>query len=201
MPPTPGRNDVRSRFPDLLGRSLRLSELDASGLAEMYAYSHDPAFYEYLEFPPHRSIEDTASYIEKLCRRMEDGNAHYWFVRRKVDDAIVGSFGVHSIDWRKGSAEIGYGIAPAHWGRGYFSEAARLVLDHLFRGLHFYRVTATTVVSNLASTRGLERLGFEREGVFRGYYLTEAGERLDAGVYALLRDDYFRRSASEQTNE
>lgn len=173
-----------------------LGPLSDDGLEGLHAYSIDPRFFEFLEFEPHRTLDDTRAYLEKLRARTAAGTAHYWFIRERQSGRVAGTFGVHGIDRRKGSAEIGYGVAPAFWGRGYFQEALGLVLAQLFDTLDFHRVAATTIRDNVASVRALERAGFTREGTLRDYYLKSDGRRLDAVVLALLAPDYRRTQHS-----
>lgn len=164
--------------------------LSDNGLSDMYEYSKDARLYQFLEFPPHRTLDDTKQYLEKLKNRSTSGTGYYWFVQLLSSSKLIGTFGVHSIDWRKQAAEIGYGIAPAYWHRGYFDEALQLVLEHLFESLGFHRVTATTAYDNVASIKALERRGFVKEGVLRDFYLSYQGKRYDAVLMSLLKPEY-----------
>ncbi len=58
------------------------------------------------------------------------------------------------------SAEVGYTLAAEYWGRGYLTEAMEAVVEYLFGGLGFVRVSATLHRDNVASARALERCGF-----------------------------------------
>ena len=65
-----------------------------------------------------------------------------------------------------GQCEIGFTIAPRYQGRGYATEAVRLLVGYLFaRGKH--RITACCDARNAASAAVLERLGMRREGHLR----------------------------------
>lgn len=55
--------------------------------------------------------------------------------------------------------EIGWRIAPAHWNRGYASEAARAVLSFAFETLQLQEVVSFTVPGNIASRRVMEKIG------------------------------------------
>jgi ribosomal-protein-alanine N-acetyltransferase len=180
---------VVEKFPSLSGPRLDLIEITEAGLPDMFEYSQDPRLYQYLEFPPHTTLEDTRQYLVKLKSRMADGSAHYWFVQRRDGPKVIGTFGVHGIDWRKGAGELGYGIAPTCWGQGYFTEALELVLTHLFGTLGFHRVAAKTPSRNLPSIRGLQRAGFVEEGRLRDFYLDSRGSRDDAVVMSILARD------------
>jgi len=178
-------------FPsELSGPRLLLTPLDETGLPDFFEYSQLDEFYRYLEFPPQKQIEESAAYLKKLMRRSNADNAHYWFIREKDTQKVIGTIGVHSIDFRKGDAEIGYGISPKYWGKGYFKEVVRIVLDFLFLQKEFHRVVATTCQDNKPSIMGLKRLGFRIEGRLREYYLSYDGKRHDAVILGLLRCDY-----------
>ena len=177
-------------FPELYGKRIRLDELSLSGLVDMYEYSKNPLLYKYFEFEPQKNIEETKEYLIKLMKRSKAENGHYWFIRLIKNDKIIGTFGVHDIDQRKKSAEVSYGISPDYWGKGYFKEALRVVLDHLFSECGFYRVNATTRSDNIPSIKGLESVGFQKEGVLRDYYLSNNGKRYDAALLAILRHEY-----------
>ncbi|WP_332804062.1 GNAT family N-acetyltransferase [Sphingomonas sp. RT2P30] len=77
-------------------------------------------------------------------------------------DAVVGmtSFTKRDAD---GRYEIGYGVAPAHEGRGVMSAAIALLLPML-RGDGHRGLTAATGVDNPGSPRVLEKNGFVPSG-------------------------------------
>lgn len=59
-----------------------------------------------------------------------------------------------------GDVEIGYGLNPDAWGRGYATEGVGELVRVLLARPEVRRVTAQTAVRNLASARVLEKLGF-----------------------------------------
>lgn len=60
----------------------------------------------------------------------------------------------------QGKPEIGWTLAEPYWGKGYASEAARVVLRFAFDTLGLPEVFAQTSDSNQPSTRLIKRLGF-----------------------------------------
>jgi ribosomal-protein-alanine N-acetyltransferase len=84
--------------------------------------------------------------------------------------------------------EVGILLLPEHRGRGFGTTAQRLLVDYLFATTLVNRVQAVTDVENVAERRALERIGFRREGVMRGFAFIGGGWR-DAVMYARLRDD------------
>ena len=174
-------------FPDLKGNRIILSSIDKSGLDDMYEYSKNPLLYKYLEFEPQKSINETRDYLIKLISRSNVDNAHYWFIRLTENRKVIGTFGVHDIDWRKQSAEISYGISPDYWGKGHIFEATGLVLEYCFETLNMERINAVTRKDNLPSISVLKTAGFEIEGNLREYYLKYDKTRHDAAILGLLK--------------
>jgi ribosomal-protein-alanine N-acetyltransferase len=86
------------------------------------------------------------------------------------------------------SGNIGYWIDRAMAGRGIGSLAVALVCDHAFGPVGLHRVQADIRPENGPSQRLVERLGFQREGLFRRY-LDIDGDWRDHYTYALLAED------------
>lgn len=101
------------------------------------------------------------------------------------DGTLVGSVGFFNVDDRHRRAEIGYDLAPEAWGRGLMTRAARVLVDWALGDGGFHRIEATVMAGNRRSERVLEKLGFEREGLMRGYKLVR-GEFRDYSLWALV---------------
>ncbi len=177
-------------FPELQGQRIRLIQLDESHLEGMFEYSRDPRFYRYFEFKPQVNMEETRAYLQRLIERSSINTAHYWFIYLTGSNKVIGSIGVHDIDWRKKSGEISYGLSPAYWGQGLFGETLQLILKYLFDECDFHRVCATTREDNAPSIKALEKIGFKKEGILRDYYLAHDGQRYHAAILAVLRNEY-----------
>jgi ribosomal-protein-alanine N-acetyltransferase len=158
-------------------------------LTDFHEYSLRPEIYEHLEFPPFRSLEDSRRYLEKLLKRSSAPDAQYWFIRLADEEKIVGSIGLHSLDDRRSTVEIGYGISPDYWGRGVFTAACMILLKHVFVDLGLHRLVARTAANNVASIGGLEKLHFRREGIMRDFYRTYDGRFFDALLMSRLSTD------------
>lgn len=84
--------------------------------------------------------------------------------------------------------EMGIAMLPAARGRGYGTEAQRLLVRYLFAHTTVHRVQAATEAGNLAEQRALEKAGFTREGTMRGIGWRDGAWR-DGVLYSRLRTD------------
>ncbi len=94
-------------------------------------------------------------------------------------------------NWEHGLAEFGYALSTPFQRRGLMAPAIEQLLADLFLNTRIERLEARCSVSNAASIKLLERLGFRREGTLRGYFEL-GGRRVDNYLYAMLREDYLR---------
>ncbi len=124
-------------------------------------------------------------------RPLRDERAGMLIVER-ADGVPIGTVGWHGVQYgpnRESAAwNIGIELIPSARGRGYGTQAQRLLADYLFETTDLYRVEASTDVANLAEQRSLEKAGFRREGIMRGAQF-RAGAYHNLVGYARLRDD------------
>jgi RimJ/RimL family protein N-acetyltransferase len=104
----------------------------------------------------------------------------------------VGTMSYHTVAYgpNSGSRTYNFGISllPDQRGKGYGSEAQRLLAAYLFDTYPIARVEASTDVTNLPEQRSLEKAGFTREGVLRKAQW-RGGEWHDLVVYSKLRGE------------
>lgn len=106
--------------------------------------------------------------------------------------ANIGTVSWHQVNYGPGPASqcwnMGIDLVPEGRGRGYGTEAQRLLADYLFEATPVNRVEASTDVENVPEQRSLEKAGFQREGIVRGSQF-RAGTHHDLVVFARLRSD------------
>jgi len=108
----------------------------------------------------------------------------------EVGGAAVGAVGyVPGRDVERFSAEIGYWLGEALWGRGIVSEAVALVTAHAFADMKILRMFALPFADNPASVRVLEKAGYAREGLLRSSCV-KYGEPRDQLLYARVNPDW-----------
>ena len=106
-----------------------------------------------------------------------------------TEGKVIGSIGV----FRQGNihrrtAELGYYIAEAYWGKGLMTKAVRQICRYVFDNSDILRIYAEPFAFNAASCRVLEKAGFQYEGTLRSNAVKN-GSVIDMKMYSLLKSE------------
>jgi [ribosomal protein S5]-alanine N-acetyltransferase len=113
-------------------------------------------------------------------------------VTERGRDEPVGGVGLMlQEDVQRISAEIGYWLGVAAWGRGIATDAVKAATAYGFDSLGLERLYAVANTRNEASARVLEKSGYIREGTMRRAAIKE-GIVLDQFMYAALKTEWRR---------
>ena len=108
----------------------------------------------------------------------------HWAI--EVDSCAVGGIGcIVGKGSHAKSAQFGYWLGEAYWGRGVMSAAVQRVAPFLLAHFKLVRLESPVFAWNPASMRVLERAGFAREGVRRSAVVKD-GQIIDEVMYALV---------------
>ena len=135
---------------------------------------------------PHPYTREAAE--EWLRRnRAHEGPPHHFAI--VVGGEACGGAGLEPrADLARRTAEVGYWLGAAFWGRGIATAALRLVTAYAFERFDFARLEAGVLAWNPASCRVLEKGGYVREARLRRAAFKD-GELVDTFLYARLRED------------
>lgn len=125
---------------------------------------NEPGWIEHIGDRGVRTDEDAARYAAEgpIRSYREHGFGLYTVVTRENNRPI----GICGLVAREGldAPDLGFAFLASATGRGYATEAGRVVLDHAHARRGLVRVLAVTSPGNAASIRVLDRLGFTRIG-------------------------------------
>lgn len=131
-------------------------------------------------------MEDTQQFIRSTA--MEFAARSSIVVGIWWDSSLVGTVGLHKIDWLNRRAEIGYWIVEQAQGHGLVSCSVKSMLRYAFHDLDLNRVEIRCAAGNGKSCSVPERLRFCFEGITReGQWLN--GKFVDLRIYAKLAGD------------
>lgn len=106
----------------------------------------------------------------------------------EADGTFAGGIGLKlQSDVDRVSAELGYWLGESFWGRGIATAAITGLVPWAFERFQLERIFAVPFHWNLASSRALEKAGFNKEGVMRRAAIKD-GVLADLPLYARYRD-------------
>jgi len=134
------------------------------------------------QFPHPYGLADAEAYLRLVSERPNETS----FAIEVAGQAVGGVSLRPGHDVERCSAEIGYWLGEPFWGRGIMTSAVRAVTEYAFDQLGLTRVFAVPFARNPASSRVLDKAGYEREGLMRRSAVKD-GVILDQYLYAKVR--------------
>lgn len=146
------------------------------------------------EFPaslPWAVVEPSISESERFCRESQATfilrSAMPMLLLNKENDQLVGSSGLHDIDWTVPKCEIGYWIRSSCVRQGFATEAVKAITSFAIASLGMRRIEALPDDKNLRSCLVCERAGYELEGVLHNERVQPDGQLADTRIYAFTQ--------------
>ncbi len=156
-------------------------------------WTHDSDFTRMMDVDPARPMSPAMvkKQYEKLEKQMdEEKNQFYFAIRAREDDRLIGKAIVQWIEWANGNGFLRLGIGAAEdRGKGYGTQALRMLLRFAFAEINLFRVTALVPEYNTAAIALLKKFGFVEE-VRRRQSLERDNQRWDLLVFGLLSEDW-----------
>ena len=132
---------------------------DAIPIFEQYA--REPKVTKYLTWQPHKSIKETERYVYRCISVWVNSSAFPYVLIRKEDTQLIGMIEI-CID--KYKVDLGYVLAKSEWGKGFMSEALKVITNWALSQDAICRIWAVCDVENIASTKVMEKIGMEKKG-------------------------------------
>ena len=127
------------------------------------------------------------NYLEK---QENDISKIQFSIIRKSDDKLLGTYGVVSIKPMHQIAEVGGFIGEqTERGKGYGSEALRMICDYCFNVLNLRNIYVNIYSFNIASQKAARKVGFALVGrIKEAYYYNNAFH--DQMIFQINKDDF-----------
>jgi RimJ/RimL family protein N-acetyltransferase len=178
-----------SETPRIETERLILRALAISDASAVHAYArHKEVAATTATIPHPYSLEEATAWIGRVIEHVKKGDAFNFGIALRASDEIIGSIDLR-VEGSNKAADLGYAIGPAHWNKGYVTEATRAVIAYGFDELGLNRIHAHHFATNGASGRVMEKVGMRCEGTMRERFC-KWGEFVDTVHWAILRRDY-----------
>jgi len=158
--------DWQRALPVLHGAGFQLRELRRSDAASLFALLTTEEVARFIT-PPPTSVEGFEKFIEYAHRRRSQGEFVCFAVVPEGLDTAVGIFQLRALDAEFSTAEWGFALGSAFWGRGLFLEGARLMMAFAFDQVGVNRLEARAMADNDRGNGALRKAGARKVGVLR----------------------------------
>ncbi len=140
----------------------------------------------------HKAVEDSEENVRSARAAFLERSDLRMHLLLKGTNTLVGSSGLHRIDWSVPKFEIGYWLRTRFAGQGYMTEAVRGITALAFDELGAKRVEIRCDPRNRRSAKVAERAGFRLEGELRNNERAPDGSLRNTLVFALIPKEYYR---------
>lgn len=176
--------------PYISGERIFLREVRLEDVGEAYyTWLNDPDINQFLEtrFVP-RSLENIAQYVKRMDGKEDEP---FFAICLLKNGQHIGNIKLGPINWWHRNADISLFIGEKSlWGKGYASEAIKLITKYAFEVLNLNKLKAGCYASNKGSIKAFEKCGYLREGLLRGQAISH-GQEIDGVLLGILAREYF----------
>lgn len=143
-----------------------------------------------LQWPPHRSVDDSLEFIHHARELWQRGSAWLAGIFDHEREQLIGCTGLNVIDRVNRRAEVGTWIGLPFQGAGYYRPARGAIATFAFRELDVARLEMLVRVDNERSLRAARSLPKIREEGVLAQRISSGGDLHDAVLFALLADEF-----------
>lgn len=148
------------------GKLVTLRAFESDDLTKNHAFVNDAdtALLMLRGFPLPSSYADEQQW---LGQQTSYTRGEYQFAVDNEDGELIGRCGITRIDWKNRSGDLAIMIGSAFRGKGYGSDAMRVLCGFAFRQMNLHHLKVSVLAFNHAAIACYEKIGFVREGVLR----------------------------------
>jgi len=174
------------------GKLVHLTAEEPAVLAEACSrWNADSEFLRLLD--AHAANQISAKKITEWIQQDQEKEPlpFYLFGIRTIEsERLIGWMDLEGTLFPHGEGFAGIGIGDRdYWGKGYGTDAMKVILRYAFQELNLRRVALDTFEYNPRAIRSYEKAGFLHEGAVRGYIFRE-GRRWDLLFMGILREEW-----------
>jgi len=169
------------------GKRVTLRKLRKSDIDDITKYCSDRRVSKWTLHVPYPYKKKDAIWFTKDSAKKWGKDAYVYSVRH--EGKLVGVIDIRPREYD--SAEIGYWVGREHWGKGFASEATKLIIKEGFKTLKLHKIFATHKPGNKASARVMQKAGMKYEGTIRDQ-VKKGKKYLDMVHYGILRKEFRR---------
>lgn len=173
-------------FPELKTERLLLLEVQPEDQGFIFEGLSHPAVIPFYGVR-YDSFEAAKAQMDWYRKIYDEGSGISWKIVDKQTKENIGDIAVYLYKPEHNKAEIGFWLLPQYWNKGFAGEALQSVIHYWKVEKNLHRLEAFVEEGNDASSKLLEKAGFQYEGKMKDCEIKN-GNYISLLIYALLFD-------------
>jgi len=134
---------------------------------------------------------DFKQYVHETLELKKKGACYPFIIVDKKTNEVAGSTRFGNINQKSEKCEIGWTWYGSQFqGTGLNKATKYELLNFGFETLGFRRIQLSADLENIRSQKAIEKLGAQREGVFRNNYIDSNGVSKDDVYYSIIKEEW-----------
>jgi RimJ/RimL family protein N-acetyltransferase len=146
-------------YKKIAGKKCYLSPIDMNDAEKFTGWLNDPEVTINLDnLSRSLTLEEEKEFLQSISK----SNNMIFGIIDNSTDKIIGTCGLHGVNYIDGTAEFGIFIGDKDsWGKGFGMEATRLIIDYGFSVLNLHNIYLRVFEFNKRAIRVYEKCGFK----------------------------------------
>ena len=171
-------------FPELTTERLLLQEIKPEDQAFVFEGLSHPDVIPFYGVR-YDSFDATKAQMDWYRQLTEQGSGLAWKMVTKQKGEKIGVIATYAYKPDHNKAEVGFWLLPTFWSKGYAAEALQAVIAYWKKEKLLHRMEAFVEEGNTASSKLLEKSGFQYEGTMHDCEIKN-GAYISLRIYALI---------------
>jgi ribosomal-protein-alanine N-acetyltransferase len=171
-------------FPELMTTRLLLQEIKPEDQAFVFEGLSHPQVIPFYGVR-YDSFEATKAQMDWYKQLTEQGSGLAWKMVEKQTGEKIGVIATYAYKPEHNKAEVGFWLLPTFWNKGYAAEALKTVNTYWKKEKSLHRMEAFVEEGNTASSKLLEKCGFQYEGTMRDCEIKNSAY-ISLRIYAMI---------------
>lgn len=139
-------------------------------------------------------------YYEEQMEKSKDKDVFKWSIFLKDSNICIGmvscqkSYDENNNLNNPDVRDVGWFIDPEYHSKGYCTEAAKAMIDFMFKECEIKEIITGAAICNPSSWRIMEKLGFERQSKTKMIEYTFLDENIEIYVYKITKEQYLSKN-------
>jgi RimJ/RimL family protein N-acetyltransferase len=171
-----------------VGEKVRLRAYRKEDLELRLSYINDPEVVDGLisDTPYPMTSHEEEKWFESISALKD---TYKFAIETLEDKEFIGGCSINAVDWKNRVATVGVFIGKNYWGKGYGTDAIKVLLSFIFLEMNMNKTRLITYSYNHRAIRSYKKCGFQVEGVLR-QEVFRGGKYFDKISMGILQEEF-----------